>query len=128
MYLTDKKNGVPRNASDHDELEVLLESFSKQVEEIVNEAENTQVRLPVHLTSVFRSPVYPESRGGSISWTGVSSSFRARVVCRTLTVNAPDMTRFSSQSWRSRVFPIDLHAGRSLSELSDSVAARAHAG
>ena len=43
MYLTDKKNGVPRKANDHEELEVLLESFSKQVEEIVNEAENIQV-------------------------------------------------------------------------------------
>ena len=43
MYLTDKKNGTPRSPEDHDELEVLLESFAKQVEEIVNEAENIQV-------------------------------------------------------------------------------------
>ena len=43
MYLSDKKNGVPRNPDDHEELEVLLESFAKQVEEIVNEAENIQV-------------------------------------------------------------------------------------
>lgn len=42
MYLSDKLNGTPRKLSDHDELEVLLESFSKQVEEIVNEAENIQ--------------------------------------------------------------------------------------
>ncbi|KAI0341343.1 Mg2+ transporter protein cora-like protein [Trametopsis cervina] len=42
MYLTDKKSGAPRAANDHEELEVLLESFAKQVEEIVNEAENTQ--------------------------------------------------------------------------------------
>ncbi|KAH9849033.1 cora-domain-containing protein [Lenzites betulinus] len=42
MYLTDKKNGMPRRSDDHEELEVLLESFSKQVEEIVNEAENIQ--------------------------------------------------------------------------------------
>ncbi|KAI0727459.1 hypothetical protein C8Q72DRAFT_840131 [Fomitopsis betulina] len=42
MYLTDKKNGMPRRLSDHEDLEVLLESFSKQVEEIVNEAENIQ--------------------------------------------------------------------------------------
>ncbi|KAI0360344.1 cora-domain-containing protein [Trametes cingulata] len=42
MYLTDKMNGVARNQDDHEELEVLLESFSKQVEEIVNEAENIQ--------------------------------------------------------------------------------------
>lgn len=44
MYLTDKKNGVPRNPKDHEELEVLLESFSKQVEEIVSETENISVR------------------------------------------------------------------------------------
>ncbi|KAF8632144.1 hypothetical protein AX17_004886 [Amanita inopinata Kibby_2008] len=42
MYLTDKKNNVHRELHEHDELEVLLESFSKQVEEIVNEAENIQ--------------------------------------------------------------------------------------
>ncbi|CEL58941.1 Mitochondrial inner membrane magnesium transporter LPE10 OS=Yarrowia lipolytica (strain CLIB 122 / E 150) GN=LPE10 PE=3 SV=1 [Rhizoctonia solani AG-1 IB] len=41
MYLTDKKLGVERKLEDHDELEVLLESFDKQVEEIVNEAETT---------------------------------------------------------------------------------------
>ncbi|KAL5521712.1 MRS2 [Sanghuangporus sanghuang] len=39
MYLTDKKKGNPRSSKDHEELEVLLESFSKQVEEIVNEAD-----------------------------------------------------------------------------------------
>jgi hypothetical protein len=43
MYLTDKKHGTPRELRDHDELELLLEFFAKQVEEIVNEAENTQV-------------------------------------------------------------------------------------
>jgi hypothetical protein len=43
MYLTDRKNGVPRQLSDHEELELLLETFSKQVEEMVNEAENIHV-------------------------------------------------------------------------------------
>jgi magnesium transporter len=43
MYLTDRKNGVPRNMHEHEELEVLLEFFSKQVEEIANEAENIEV-------------------------------------------------------------------------------------
>ena len=43
MYLSDKKNGSPRSSDDHEELEVLLESFSKQVEEIVNEAETISV-------------------------------------------------------------------------------------
>ena len=42
MYLSDKKNGIHRE--DHEELEVLLESFSKQMEEIVNEAETIEVR------------------------------------------------------------------------------------
>lgn len=45
MYLTDKKNGHPRNLRDHEELEVLLESFSKQVEEIVNETETISVSM-----------------------------------------------------------------------------------
>lgn len=45
MYLTDKKNGIARNSLDHEELEMLLESFSKQVEEIVNEVGNIDVRV-----------------------------------------------------------------------------------
>jgi len=49
MYLTDKNNGIQREPSDHQELEVLLESFNKQVEEIVNETETTQVSsVPSH--------------------------------------------------------------------------------
>lgn len=44
MYLSDKKAGTPRIISNHEELEVLLESFSKQVEEIVNETDTTIVR------------------------------------------------------------------------------------
>lgn len=43
MYLTDKRNGSIHTMHEHDELEMLLESFSKQVEEIVNEAENIAV-------------------------------------------------------------------------------------
>jgi hypothetical protein len=43
MYLTDRRNDVHRQLSDHEELEILLETFSKQVEEIVNEAENIHV-------------------------------------------------------------------------------------
>lgn len=45
MYLTDKVKGVERDNDDHDELEVLVESFAKQVEEVVNEAENIEVSL-----------------------------------------------------------------------------------
>ncbi len=53
MYLTDKKNGAIHDLHEHDELEILLESFSKQVEEIVNEAENIEVlfRLYHHPTA-----------------------------------------------------------------------------
>jgi magnesium transporter len=47
MYLTDRKNDVRRQLSDHEELELLLETFSKQVEELVNEAENIHVRGPL---------------------------------------------------------------------------------
>lgn len=43
MYLTDKKNGNAREIDDHEELEFLLESFSKQVEEIVSEVGNIDV-------------------------------------------------------------------------------------
>ncbi|KAJ6470247.1 cora-domain-containing protein [Mycena vitilis] len=45
MYLTDKKNDIIRELDDHEDLEVLLESFSKQVEEIVNEAENIETNV-----------------------------------------------------------------------------------
>ncbi|KZT24153.1 cora-domain-containing protein [Neolentinus lepideus HHB14362 ss-1] len=45
MCLTDKKNESGRKAHDHSELEVLLESFSKQVEEIVTEADNTEANV-----------------------------------------------------------------------------------
>lgn len=44
MYLTAKMSGTPRDASEHEEIELLLESFSKQCEEIVSEVENLSVR------------------------------------------------------------------------------------
>ena len=47
MYLSDKKAGKPRQLADHEDLEVLLESFSKQVEELVNESETTLVSSPL---------------------------------------------------------------------------------
>lgn len=43
MYLTDKVAGVERDTHEHEEIEILLESFAKQVEEIVNEAETIEV-------------------------------------------------------------------------------------
>ena len=45
MYLTEKRSGINDKPHDHEELEILLESFSKQVEEIVNEAGNIEVGL-----------------------------------------------------------------------------------
>ncbi|KAE9404963.1 cora-domain-containing protein [Gymnopus androsaceus JB14] len=45
MYLTDKKNGVAHSSLEHEELEMLLESFSKQVEEIVNEVGNIDTNV-----------------------------------------------------------------------------------
>ena len=69
MYLSDKKNGVDRVTHDHEELEVLLESFSKQYEEIVNESENIEVGLYTHtthagkiLTVIPHSPMFIQRR------------------------------------------------------------------
>jgi magnesium transporter len=45
MYLTAKKERKARGVHDHEELELLLESFSKQVEEIVSEVEAITVGL-----------------------------------------------------------------------------------
>lgn len=39
MYLTAKSEHRPRSLADHEELEMLLESFAKQVEEIVSEVD-----------------------------------------------------------------------------------------
>ncbi|GAA6054356.1 hypothetical protein JCM3770_003333 [Rhodotorula araucariae] len=39
MYLTAKAQGKPRAPNDHEEVELLLESFSKQCEEVVSEVE-----------------------------------------------------------------------------------------
>jgi magnesium transporter len=43
MYLTSKAQGRPRALHDHEQLELLLESFTKQVEEIVSEVDTTVV-------------------------------------------------------------------------------------
>jgi magnesium transporter len=45
MYLTSKAQGRPRALHDHEQLELLLESFVKQVEEIVSEIDTTVVSL-----------------------------------------------------------------------------------
>ena len=38
MYLTAKKAGKPRDSSDHEEVELLLEAYLKQTEEIASKA------------------------------------------------------------------------------------------
>lgn len=43
MYLTARAIGKPRALHDHEQLELLLESFVKQVEEIESEVDNTVV-------------------------------------------------------------------------------------
>lgn len=43
MYLSAKKLNEPRDTHDHEELELLLESFSKQVEEIMSEVDTIVV-------------------------------------------------------------------------------------
>lgn len=45
MYLTAKAQDKPRADDDHEEIELLLESFSKQCEEIVSEVETLEVRM-----------------------------------------------------------------------------------
>lgn len=45
MYITDKLNGRPRALHDHAQLELLLESFTKQVEEIVSEIDTTAANM-----------------------------------------------------------------------------------
>lgn len=43
MYITARAKGRPRSLHDHEQLELLLESFVKQVEEIVSEVDTTVV-------------------------------------------------------------------------------------
>jgi magnesium transporter len=43
MYLTDKLKGKPRALHDHEQLELLLESFTKQAEEVVSEIDTMVV-------------------------------------------------------------------------------------
>lgn len=62
MYLTDKKSAHKRQISDHEELEVLLESFSKQVEEIVTESESAMVCSRMSCYSVCSPDAYEEQR------------------------------------------------------------------
>ncbi|GAA5973190.1 hypothetical protein JCM11641_006313 [Rhodosporidiobolus odoratus] len=45
MYLTSKLQNKPRTLEDHEEIELLLESFSKQCEEIVSEVETLSANV-----------------------------------------------------------------------------------
>ncbi|GAA5985096.1 hypothetical protein JCM10908_002522 [Rhodotorula pacifica] len=45
MYLTAKAQDKPRSDDDHEEIELLLESFSKQCEEIVSEVETLEANV-----------------------------------------------------------------------------------
>ncbi|GAA5922892.1 hypothetical protein JCM1841_003773 [Sporobolomyces salmonicolor] len=45
MYLTSKLQGKPRAPDEHEEIELLLESFSKQCEEIVSEVETLSANV-----------------------------------------------------------------------------------
>ncbi|WVQ78552.1 hypothetical protein IAT38_000638 [Cryptococcus sp. DSM 104549] len=45
MYLTSRAEGRPRALHDHEQLELLLESFEKQVEEIVSEVDTTVANM-----------------------------------------------------------------------------------
>lgn len=45
MYLSAKRDQQPRATADHEELEMLLESFAKQVEEIVSEVDTVVANM-----------------------------------------------------------------------------------
>ncbi|BGO94321.1 hypothetical protein NBRC10512_002770 [Rhodotorula toruloides] len=45
MYLTARMHGTPHAANDHEAIELLLESFSKQCEEIVSEVETLEANV-----------------------------------------------------------------------------------
>jgi len=53
MYLTAKVQGKPRASNDHEEVELLLEAFSKQCEEVVSEVETLAVRPFSSLSLAF---------------------------------------------------------------------------
>lgn len=45
MYVSDRMHGRPRAVHDHEQLELLLESFVKQVEEIISEIDTTVANM-----------------------------------------------------------------------------------
>ena len=64
MYLSAKKAHQPRGLTEHEELEMLLESFSKQVEEIVSELETMTVCSFVSRRFVVRANLADEIHTG----------------------------------------------------------------
>jgi hypothetical protein len=63
MYLSAKRAHQPRGLTDHEELELLLESFSKQVEEIVSELETMTVS---NQSSFRQSDLFSRADGESV--------------------------------------------------------------
>lgn len=61
MYITARAMGRPRSLHDHEQLELLLESFVKQVEEIVSEVDTTVVStsLPRPIQSLIAHTFRP---------------------------------------------------------------------
>ncbi|CAK9785661.1 cora-domain-containing protein [Cutaneotrichosporon oleaginosum] len=45
MYVSDRMHGRPRAVHDHEQLELLLESFTKQVEEVISEIDTTAANM-----------------------------------------------------------------------------------
>ena len=113
MYLSDKLNDVPRKAHDHEDLEVLLESFAKQVEEIVNEAENIQVSPTysrvLHSAGIFLpSPrahdvLLPNHPGTVIRYCDriADAGPRSRTFNPRKRSSSSSSTRTGTRSWRS---------------------------
>ena len=97
MYLSDKLAGKPRPLHDHEDLEVLLESFSKQVEEIVNEAEAISVSTPARAPP----PADPAPRATSSRRRRSSSSSSTP----TATSCSPSTSRSRSAPWASAPAP-----------------------
>lgn len=63
MYLSDKLQGKPRALHDHEQLELLLESFTKQVEEIVSEIDTMVVSiLPLEILIAAQCTIDAGSR------------------------------------------------------------------
>jgi hypothetical protein len=100
MYLSEKltrTSGEERDIKDHTEVEILLESVQKQVEEIVNEVETTIVRDPTLDGSSFRTNPDALDRPTGASSCRPTSRRRKRSLSscstRTATSYSPSISR-----------------------------------